>query len=76
MNDEVVVGGGNNYWHRSWTTAELLGPLPPPPEFSERIESVRVRIAKIIGKISVPHDVRVWHPAIDRMHSGTAALRD
>jgi hypothetical protein len=26
-----------------------------------------VRFAKVIGKVTVPREVRVWHPAIDRL---------
>ncbi len=67
MDDEVVVGGGGNYWYQECTKEDLLAPLPPPPEFHEPIEAVRERIAKIIGKLSVPRDVRSWHPAIERL---------
>jgi len=49
MDDEVVVGGGHSYWHSGWSDEELLGPLPPPPEFEEPIERVRERIAKAVG---------------------------
>jgi hypothetical protein len=52
---------------RNWKKEELLGPLPPPPEFSDPIEAVRERIAKVIGKVTVPWEVRVWHPAVDRL---------
>lgn len=44
-----------------------MGPLPAPPEFPEPIEAVRERIAKVIGKVAVPRDVRNWHPSIDRL---------
>jgi hypothetical protein len=67
MDDEILVAGGNNYyWHSESKEEELQAPLPTPPEFSEPIEAVRKRIAKAIGEIKVPHQVRVWHPAIDR----------
>jgi hypothetical protein len=49
-----------------WKKEELLGPLPPPPEFSESSKQYE-RIAKVIGKVTVPREVRVWHPAIDRL---------
>ncbi len=67
MDDEVVIGAGLGYWHSGWTEEELLGPLPPPPEFEEPIERVRERIAKTIGKVTVPREVRIWHPAVDRL---------
>jgi hypothetical protein len=76
MEDEVVVGGGNN-WHRpEWTREELLGPLPPAPEFDTSLEAVRERIAKILGKVTVPRDVKVWHPAIQRLLAQDDARRE
>ena len=65
MDDEVVVGAG--YWHSGWSEEELLAALPPPPEFEEPIESVCERIAKTVGKVTVPREVRLWHPAIDKL---------
>jgi hypothetical protein len=67
MADEVVVAGGGSYWHWHWSDEELLAPLPPAPEFREPIEAVRERIAKVVGKLIVPRDIVIWHPAIDRL---------
>src|SRR5580692_6027192 len=67
MDNEVLVGAGVGYWHSSWSEEELLAALPPPPEFEEPIERVRVRIAKTVGELTVPREVRIWHPAIDRL---------
>jgi len=67
MDDEVLVAGGQNYWHRDWEKEELLGPLPPPPEFPIPIETVREQIAKAIGGVRVPREVMAWHPAIERL---------
>lgn len=67
MDDEVVIGAGQSYWHSGWSEEELLGSLPPPPEFEEPIERVRERIAKTVGKLTVPREVRIWHPALDRL---------
>lgn len=67
MDDEVRVGGGSSYWHWDWTEEELLAPLPPPPEFHEPIEAVREHVGKIIGKLTVPRDIRIWHSSIDRL---------
>jgi hypothetical protein len=67
MDDEVVVGAGVGYWHSGWSEEELLAALPPPPDFEEPIESVRERIAKTVGKLTVPREVRLWHPAIDKL---------
>jgi hypothetical protein len=67
MNDEVLVGAGVGYWHSGWSEEELLAALPLPPEFEKSIERVRERIAKTVGKLTVPREVRIWHPAIDRL---------
>jgi hypothetical protein len=67
MGDEVIVGGGGNYWHWHLSHEELLGPVPPPPEFAESIEAVRERIAEVIGEVTVPRDIAIWHPAIGRL---------
>ena len=64
MNDEVQIGGGNS-WYWNWSREELLGPIPP--QFDEPLEQVRERIAPIIGKVSVPRQVRDWHPVIARL---------
>jgi hypothetical protein len=67
MDDEVLIGVGRGYWHSGWNEEELLGPLPEPPEFEEPIEHVRERIAKTVGKVTVPREVRPWHPTVDRL---------
>jgi hypothetical protein len=67
MDNEVVVGAGVGYWHSGWSEEELLAALPPPPEFEEPIERVRERVAKTVGKLTVPREVRLWHPAIDKL---------
>jgi hypothetical protein len=67
MDDTVVVGGGGNHWYQLSSNDELLAPLPSPPVFQESIETVRERIAKLIGKVSVRREVHDWHPAIDRL---------
>jgi len=67
MDDEVLVGAGVGYWHSGWSEEELLAALPPPPEFEEPIERVRLRIAKTFGKLTVPREVRIWHPALDKL---------
>jgi hypothetical protein len=67
MDDEVLVGAGVGYWHSGWREEELLAALPPPPEFEEPIERVRERIAKTVGKVTVPREVRIWHPAVERL---------
>jgi hypothetical protein len=66
MDAEVLVGAGVGYWHSGWSDEELLA-TPPPPEFEEPVERVCERIAKTVGKLTVPREVRIWHPAIDRL---------
>ena len=63
-NDVVVVRPGDSLLSRS-KMKELYPPPHTPPEFPEPIDAVRERIAKAIGEISVPDQVRVWHPTID-----------
>lgn len=67
MDDEALVGSGGQYWHRNWTQEKLLGPLPAAPAFSEPIESVRNRIAKTVGRVTAPRNVKAWHPVISRL---------
>jgi len=67
MDEEVSVGGGRDYLHRSRSEAELLGHIGAPPEFSEPIEVVQARIVEIVGHVTVPHKVQNWHPAIERL---------
>lgn len=77
MDDDVVVGGGNDSWYGpQWTREELLGPLPPRPEFEIPLEVGRERIAKSIGKVIVPRQVTVWHPAIQRLLVEDEARRE
>jgi hypothetical protein len=47
MDDEILVGGGGDDHHPLHNQEELLGPLPPPPEFPEPIETVRVELLKL-----------------------------
>lgn len=78
MEDEVIVGGGSDYYWggQQWTREELLGPLPPRPEFTTPMEAVRERVAKTIGKVTVPREVTVWHPAIQRLLEEDEARRE
>jgi len=77
MEDEVIVGGGNSYGYGpQWTREELLGPLPPAPEFDTPLEAVRERIVKAIGKVTIPRDAKVWHPAIQRLLEDDDARRE
>jgi hypothetical protein len=66
MDDQVSIGSGGNGSYHYWNREELLAPIGAPPEFSEPIETVRARIAEIVGRVAVPHKVLNWHPAIYR----------
>ncbi len=76
MDDEVLIGGRQEYWYQPWTNEELLGPLPAPPQFDTTIESVRERITKEIGKVTVAHNVTWWHPAISSLLKKDAERRE
>jgi hypothetical protein len=76
MEDEVEIGGGQGYYYRSWTDEELLGPLPAPPIFEATLESVRERIIKTIGKVTVAREVTSWHPAVERLLKNDDKLRE
>jgi hypothetical protein len=67
MDNDVLVAGGGTWWYREETKGELHTQLPQPPEFPERIETVRERIARVIGRMSVPRSVQTWHPLIDAL---------
>lgn len=66
MDDEVDIGGGNR-WYQNGSREALLAPIPPEPEFEDTIETIRARIVKEIGKVTVPRDVHIWHPVIERL---------
>jgi hypothetical protein len=67
MDDEVVIGGRNLHWSYRFTNEEILGPLPDPPSFPGDLASVRERVRKTIGKVSVPRAMTAHHPAIARL---------
>jgi hypothetical protein len=67
MGDDVQLGGKHERWYRTLTDDEVLGPLPPPPEFEHTLQSIRDRITKTIGKVTAPSEVNAWHPAISHL---------
>jgi hypothetical protein len=67
LDDHVLIGGGGKGSYHCWNEDDVLGPIAAAPEFSEPIETVRARIAEIVGQVTVPNKVRNWHPAIDRL---------
>lgn len=67
MSDEVVVARGSNHWRPFSSDEELREPLPCPPEFPEPLDAVRERIARVLGRVTVPQKVTTWHPVIDQL---------
>lgn len=66
MDDEVSIASGGNSSYQYSNKEEILG-FVAPPQFAEPIETVRARIAETVDHVAVPHKVRTWHPAIDRL---------
>lgn len=62
-----VSFGDHRHWYRSWSREELLGPIPPPPEFEESLESFRARIEAGLGKVTCPNKNAVWHLGLQRL---------
>src|ERR1700722_15984598 len=67
MDDEVSIASGSNGSYQYSSKEEILAFVGAPPQFAESIETVRARIAETVGHVAVPHKVRRWHPAIDRL---------
>lgn len=67
MSDEVVVAGGSSHWQYLSSDEELRGQPPCPPEFPEPLDAVRERIARVLGRVTVPQKVTIWHPVIDQL---------
>lgn len=63
MDDEVTIGG-RQYWYRSYSNEELLGPLPPEPVFHTPIEEIRAETFGQIGRVTVPRDLSMPHLAV------------
>lgn len=57
MDDEIEMGGGGNASYRRSDDEEFLRPIGPPPEFHEPIETVRARIAEVVGRATIPKKV-------------------
>jgi hypothetical protein len=74
MDDQVLIAADQTYWYQDWKKEELLGPLPPPPDFLEPIEAVRARIAKVIGKVTVAESACLapcYRPSSERRRNET-----
>lgn len=66
MSHDVTFGGARQ-WYRSWTREELLGPIPPAPEFDESLEALRARIEAGIGRVQCPAKGGIWHVSLQRI---------
>lgn len=62
QNDTVTIGQ-----ERNWYRDEPIGDVPPPPEFSESIETVVERARQLVGRVTVPRN-------LDRPHHLVAKL--
>ncbi len=67
MSGEAAIARGNSHWHYDSSEEELCGSLPSPPEFPEPLEAVRERIARVVGRVTVPQKVTSRHPVIDQL---------
>jgi hypothetical protein len=74
MDDVVQVGGRPSFY--SETEEELLGPLPPAPQFDVTLDVMREHIVETIGKVTVPCEVRDWYPAIERLLKADQVRRE
>lgn len=65
MPEEIEFGATQRYWGGTpISNEEVLGPIPPPPTFSEPLDDVRQRVAKSIGDVVVRRGTGNWHPSI------------
>lgn len=62
QNDTVTIGP-----RRSWWSQEPIGELPPPPQFSEPIDSVIQRAQQLVGKIIVPPSLESPHHLVAKL---------
>lgn len=62
QNDTVTIGP-----RRSWWSQEPNGELPPPPQFSEPIDSVIQRAQQLAGKVIVPRSLESPHHLVAKL---------
>jgi hypothetical protein len=65
MSDTVVLG--RLQWHADKVQAEQE--IGPPPAFSESLEELTARVARLVGKVSQSRDLKRPHPAIAKLLS-------
>jgi hypothetical protein len=68
MRDQVRIGG-HSYWYYGpqLSDDDLLGPIPPEPEFERLIEDVQRSVEASLRKIRVPQVLEHPHPAVARV---------
>ncbi len=68
LHNMVTPGAGRYHaYHRQWTDAELLGPIPPAPSFAPDISEVRAMCREMVDKVTVPRDFTRAHHAIGKL---------
>ncbi len=65
MPDVLTVGSGG--YQQQLSQDELLGPLPPRPEFPNDLDEIRAAVDKKIGRVGVPTTLKRVHPAIGKL---------
>lgn len=64
---------GQQDWRQGYRQLKLEDPVPQEPVFCESLDNVRGRATKLIGRLSVPRDLKVTHPALSRIIADEAA---
>ncbi len=62
QNDAVTIGP-----RQSWWSQEPIGEIPPPPQFSEPIDSVIQRAQQLAGKVIVPRSLESPHHLVAKL---------
>lgn len=62
QNDTVTIGQ-----ERNWYRDEPIGDVPPPPEFSESMETVVERARQLVGRVTVPRNLDRPHHLVTKL---------
>lgn len=62
QSDTVTIGRPRGWWPQ-----EPIGELPPPPEFSEPLESVIQQARQLAGKVTVPRNLDNPHHLVAKL---------
>lgn len=65
--DDVIRVGASSYYRSYLSDEELLGPIPPLPEFPEPEQEVRERIKRLLGKVRLIKSLDTPHITIARL---------